>query len=244
MNIKVLILILFASLVFCSVAGAQSLDSLRTAAQNALDEGRFEDAELTALRGLRSAEAVDDLAEIPFRVVLATIYVAREQQGFALSEFRRIIAINPAFEMDPVLTSPKIITVFGQAKREYVEQVLSQPEAYRLPEADAKLSASWRSAVLPGWGQAYKQQKVKATVFGVLQAATLAAFVAFVFEADSRKDDYLAVNEYGNPIIEERYSDYRKAYRTRNLLGYLTLGVYLANYYDALYAPVRKNTNR
>lgn len=236
--------IIFACFLLCSVAGAQSLDSLRIAAQTAVDEGRFEDAELTALRGLRAAEAVDDLAEIPFRVVLATIYVAREQQGFALSEFRRIIAINPAFEMDPVLVSPKITTVFGQAKREYVEQVLSQPEAFRLPEADAKLSASWRSAVLPGWGQAYKQQKVKATVFAVLQAATLAAFLAYIFEADARKDDYLAITEHGNPLIEDRYADYRKAYRTRNILGYLSLGVYLANYYDALYAPVRTNTNR
>lgn len=83
------------------------MDSLRIAAQTAVDEGRFEEAELTALRGLRAADAVDDLAEIPFRFVLATIYVAREQQAFALAEFRRIIAINPAFEVDPVLTSPK-----------------------------------------------------------------------------------------------------------------------------------------
>ncbi len=231
-------------MLLCSVGHAQSLDSLRIAAQTAVEEGRFEEAELTALRGLRSAEAVDDLAEIPFRVVLATIYVAREQQGFALAEFRRIIAINPAFDMDPVLTSPKIITVFGQAKREYVEQVMSQPEAFRLPEADAKLSASWRSAMLPGWGQMYKQQKVKGTMFGVLQAATLAAFVTFIFEADARKDDYRAINEYGNPLIEERFADYRRAYRTRNILGYLMLGVYLVNYYDALYAPVRKSPKR
>lgn len=241
--IKTLILFL-TCIVLCSVADAQSLDSLRMAAQIAVDEGRFEDAELTALRGLRSAGAVDDLAEIPFRVVLATIYVARDQQGFALSEFRRIIAVNPAFEMDPVLTSPKIITVFGQAKREYVEQVLSQPEAFRLPEADAKLSASWRSAILPGWGQVYKQQKVKATVFGVLQAVTLVAFVASIVETKSRKDDYLGIHDYNSPLIEERYNDYRSAYRARNILGYLTLGVYIANYYDALYAPVRKNTNR
>jgi len=236
---------LFTALTFillCSAVTAQTLDSLRIAAQTAVDEGRFEEAELTALRGLRAAESVDDLAEIPFRFVLATIYVAREQQGFALSEFRRIIAINPAFEVDPVLTSPKIVTVFGQAKREYVEQVLSQPEAFRLPEADAKLSASWRSAILPGWGQVYKQQRVKATVFGVLQAVTLTAFVISIIETNSRKNDYLDVNVYGSPLLEERYNDYKSAYRTRNILGYLTLGIYLTNYYDALYAPVRKNT--
>lgn len=223
-------------------ASAQPLDSLRRAAQTAVEEGRYEEAELSALRGLREAENVDDLAEIPFHVVLATIYVAREQQEFALSEFRRIVTINPAFEMDPVLTSPKILEVFRAAKREYADRVLSQPEAYRLPEANAKLAASWRSAVLPGWGQAYKQQKAKGAVFGVLQAVTLAAFVAYVIETDARKDDYLAVNEYGNPLIEERYNDYRSAYRTRNLLGYLTLAVYLANYYDALYAPVKKHS--
>lgn len=235
------ILFAIACIVFCSVAQAQPLDSLRRAAQTALDEGQFEEAELTALRGLREAEGVDDLAEVPFRVVLATIYVARDQTGFALAEFRRIVAINPAIEMDPVLTSPKIIEVFGTAKREYVDQVMSQPEAFRLPEADAKLSASWRSALLPGWGQAYKQQRIKASTIGVVQLITLAAFVAFAVEADSRKNDYLSIEEYGSPLIEERYNDYRSAYRTRNILGYLTLGVYLANYYDALYSPVRKS---
>lgn len=218
----------------------QTLDSLQRAAQTALDEGRFEEAELTALRGLRQAETVDDLAEVPFRVVLATIYVAREQSEIAYAEFRRILVIHPAFEMDPVLTSPKIIEVFQSAKRDYMDQVLSQPEAYRLPEANAKVAASWRSAVLPGWGQAYKQQKAKAAVFSVLQVITLGAFVAYIFETDARKDEYLAIGDYGSPLIEERYNDYRSAYRTRNLLGYLTLGVYLANYYDALYAPVRK----
>ncbi|MBK6765482.1 MAG: hypothetical protein IPG71_03905 [bacterium] len=223
-----------------TLAQSQPLDSLQRAAQAALDAGRSEEAQLTALRGLREAESVDDLAEVPFRVVLATIYVARDQGEFAFAEFRRILVINPAFEMDPVLTSPKIIEVFRNAKREYMDRVLSQPEAYRLPEANAKVAASWRSAVLPGWGQAYKQQKTKAAVFTVVQAITLGAFVAFIFEADARKDEYLAVHEYGSPLIEERYNDYRSAYRTRNLLGYLSLGVYLANYYDALYAPVRK----
>ncbi|MCB9357637.1 MAG: hypothetical protein H6505_03600 [Calditrichaeota bacterium] len=226
----------------CTSVRADTLDSLRNAAQTAVDEGRYEEAELSALRGLREAESIDDLAEIPFHVVLATIYVARTQTDFALNEFRRVVAINPAYEMDPVLTSPKILEVFGTAKREYVEKVLSQPEVFRLPEADARLSASWRSAILPGWGQIYKQQKVKGTVFAVLQTVTLAAFVAYAFETSARKNDYLDLTEYGSPLIEERYNDYRSAYRTRNLLGYLALGVYIANYYDALYVPVRKDS--
>lgn len=76
----------------------------------------------------------------------------------------------------------------------------------------------------------------------VLQAVTLGAFVYYIFETDARKDDYLALHDYGSPLIDERYNDYRSAYRTRNVLGYVTLGVYLANYYDALYAPVRKHS--
>ena len=79
---------------------------------------------------------------------------------------------------------------------------------------------------------------------GAVEAATLAAFVAYALETNKRKNEYLDIHEYGTPLIDERYNDYRAAYRTRNILGYLTLGVYLANYYDALYAPVRKNTNR
>jgi predicted Zn-dependent protease len=231
--------VLAALLVAVNSVHAQGLDSLRQVAQSAFDEGRFEEAELSALRGLREAESIDDLAEIPFRVVLGSVYVARNQTGFALAEFRRVIAINPAFDLDPVLTSPKILEVFGQAKREYIEQVLSQPEAYRLPESDAKHQASWRSALLPGWGQQYKQHKVKGAVFSLAQVVTLAAFVAMAIETSNRKDDYLSLHEYDPARLDDRYNSYQSAYRTRNILGYVTLAVYLANYYDALYAPVR-----
>ena len=74
-------------------------------------------------------------------------------------------------------------------------------------------------------------------LFIAAQALSLAALIVMQVETTHRRDDYTRFKEYG-PVIEERYRDYRRAYQTRNMIGYITLGIYFANYVDALLAPV------
>jgi len=100
------------------------------------------------------------------------------------------------------------------------------------------MAASLRSLVLPGWVQYYTQQKIKGTAFAVAQIVSLAALIVLQAEADRRHDDYLAIREFNSPIVEDRYQEYRRAYRMRNAVGYVTLGIYILNYLDALYTPV------
>jgi hypothetical protein len=220
--------------------GPTTPDSLLGAAQRHYDNGDFDLAELAALRGLRSAAGLDEFERIKYHALLGFVYVAKEQRDAAIQEFVAVLEVNPRYEPDPVTTSPKILEVFRQAKADYMLRVSTEPAVHRMPQADARLAASWRSLAAPGWGQIYKDQKVKGAVVIAAQVLSLAVLVYMQSEVHRRHDDYLALKIYGDPNIDDRYQEYRRAYQTRNAVGYITLGIYVANYLDALYVPVRK----
>ncbi len=237
-NLIIILVSLFLSAsVFAQIT--EEGDRLFVEAQAAYDDGRYDDAELSALRGVREVED-DPLATIPFHLLLGFVYVARDQTDDAHREFSKVVAINPAYELDPVMTSPKILEVFRSAKKDYIDNWLSQPQIYRMPQADVRLAASARSLVLPGWGQYYKDQRIKGTVFTAFQVLSVAALAVLQAEVNRRHDDYLSIREHNNPFVEDRYQEYRRAYRARNAAGYFALGVYILNYLDALYTPVAK----
>ncbi len=215
-------------------------DSLYHIAQAAYDDGDFNTAELATLRGLREAEGLDELDKLKFHLLLGFVYVARDQNDVARNEFFRVVSVNPAYELDPVTTSPKIVEVFREARNEYLARVASEPAIYRMPQADVRLAASWRSLVLPGWGQVYKEQDVKGAAFAAAQVLSLAALIFMQTEVNRRHDDYLRIKGHDDPNVEDRYQEYRRAYQTRNVVGYITLSLYLVNYLDALYYPVFK----
>jgi hypothetical protein len=215
-------------------------DSLFEMAQARYDDGDFDGAELAALRGLRLAADLDELGRLNFHLLLGFVYVARDQRANALQEFNHVLVVNPAYDLDPVQTSPKIMEVFRQARSDYLLKVASEPAVYRMPQSDVRLAASWRSLLAPGWGQFYKKQDTKGSAFAAAQILSLAALIYMQTETNRRHSDYLDKKVYGDPGIENAYNLYHQAYRTRNVFGYVTLGIYVINYLDALYYPVFK----
>lgn len=214
-------------------------DSLFQRAQTLYDDGNFDGAELTALRGLRMASDLDELGQMKYHLLLGFVYVARDQKDNALQEFNLVLIANPRYELDPVQTSPKIMDVFRQARNDYMLRVTSEP-FYGKVQSDVRLSASWRSLLVPGWGQFYKKQDTKGSALIAAQVLSLAALIYMQVETNRRHDDYLSKKTYGDPNIEDAYNEYRYAYQVRNVVGYVTLGIYLTNYIDALYYPVFK----
>ncbi len=222
----------------CAFAQTTVVDSLYSVALTAYEDGSFEAAELAALRGLREAADLDELDKIKFHVILGFVYVARDQNDAGRQEFFHVLTVNPAYELDPVMTSPKILDIFRQARADYMLRVASEPAIYRMPQADVRLAASWRSLVLPGWGQFYKQQPVKGSAIIAAQILSLGALIFMQTEVNRRHDDYLKIRAYDDPNVDDRYSEYRRSWQIRNVVGYITLGIYAMNYLDALYYPV------
>ena len=225
---------------FSLYAQVTPADSLFEMAQTRYEDGDFDGAELAALRGLRLAADLDELGKLKFHLLLGFVYVARDQRENALQEFNHVLVANPAYDLDPVQTSPKIMEVFRQARNYYLLKVASEPAVYRMPQSDVRLAASWRSLLAPGWGQFYKKQDTKGSAFAAAQLLSLAALIYMQTETNRRHNEYLGKRAYGDPNIENAYNEYRHAYQVRNVVGYVTLGIYFVNYLDALYYPVFK----
>lgn len=224
----------------CVLGQTSPPDSLYRIAQTRYDDGDFDGAELAALRGLRVTEGTDPLDRLRFHLMLGFVYVARDQNADAVREFDSVFTANPAYHLDPVQTSPKILEVFDRAHTAYMDRITAIPERLRQPQADVRMAASWRSLVAPGWGQFYKKQDTKGSAIIAAQVLSLAALIYMQIETDNRHDDYKKIKDYGNPNVEDAYQDYQRAYRMRNVVGYVTLSIYTLNYLDALYAPVLK----
>jgi hypothetical protein len=219
-------------------------DSLFKIAQAAYDNGDFDISELVAMRGLRLVSDPNPFDRLKFHLLLGFVYVARDQRNYALEEFDSVLIINPRYDLDPIQTAPKILEVFRDARKIYMDRMINQPAVYRMPQADVRLAASWRSAVLPGWGQVYKKQDVKGAALASAQLLSLAALIAMQIEVNHLHSVYLGKKSYNDPTIESAYSEYRRSCRTRNVVGYVALGIYVVNYLDALYTPVFHNKSK
>jgi tetratricopeptide (TPR) repeat protein len=58
----------------------------------------------------------DDLGRVRLEIVSATAYVALGQSDAALESLERALIANPGLELDPALTSPKVLAVFRVAR--------------------------------------------------------------------------------------------------------------------------------
>jgi len=61
--------------------------------------------------------AAGDSIRVRLEIASATAYVALEQHDAALESLERALAADPDLELDPALTSPKVLAVFRAAQR-------------------------------------------------------------------------------------------------------------------------------
>ncbi len=93
------------------------------AADQLLREARFEEA-LARIEGIRGELAVFGAGDAGRRlrarteVVAATAYVALDREDAARECFRRALAAEPALDLDPATTAPKVLRVFRAVRAE------------------------------------------------------------------------------------------------------------------------------
>ncbi len=160
------------------------------------------------------------------------------QADSAKSHFLSLLTINPDYRFDPVNTSPKIIRVFKKIKKAFLQERLNEnSQAYvkYIFLEDRRPGAGWRSAVLPGWGQYYKNQRQRGKIFGgVFFAAGLISCTAAVME-NYYHNRYL--DSTAPTTINNNYSKYNFWFKTRRWSVYLTAAVWSISVADAFWFP-------
>ena len=85
-----------------------------------LRAARFEQALESAAEVRERLEARkgagDDQSHVRLEIASATAYVALGQSNAALESLERALIADPSLELDPALTSPKVLAVFRAAR--------------------------------------------------------------------------------------------------------------------------------
>ena len=211
---------------------AQNVSSVDSALQeiNSLyNAARYVDAELESRR-LREEPALTDSAKVLIEKWIAFSLIAQGKTSSARERFNSLLLIDPDFDLDPVLTSPKILSVFNDAKVKYLSWKKSQPDTLRTDAVGGAYAVSYRAVAFPGWEQLHQGRTTSGAIFLGAGIATLGGGIVFeIFRANAR-EEYLKATISSE--IKSKYDSYN-FYRSAEIYSFISFGIiYVASELD------------
>ncbi len=219
-----LIFMLTCSLFAFAWGQRTQVDSLLNAAEVAFNEGAYENAELIAHR-LLDSQVLHDADRIACERLIASSLIAQGKPRSAREHFISILKINPSFELDPVLTSPKILTVFTETKIQFASAKNIGP-TLRANKNPLNPSITYRALLFPGWEQIHRGRVQTGTAFAALGAISLGTAVTAELLRSSARRDYLSATSPDDIAAKYRiYNRYSHAETYSFILFALTYAV-------------------
>ena len=227
--------ILFISIFFVNISLAQLTDANQV---RVLYETLEFDKAIDAGQDLLNSNARLDRGELlTIHQYMALSFYNLGKIDSARTHFLSLLSIDPAFELDPIKVSPKIIAFFNQLKQEIPSHAEDRDIAHTkyIFVEDLRPGAAFRSIILPGWGQIYKHQKMRGYIIGGAFIASLAATgISLYLEKDNR-DKYLGSTTLTD--IEKNYQTYNDWFKRRKFFTVSTVCIWAAAVVDALFIP-------
>ena len=217
-----------ALVLFGSIASGQTADSTLKAANGLYNAGAYESAELAARRLMEQGPIADSIRTQAEQIIAFSL-VAQGKTDLAREHFESILSLNPSFELDPVLTSPKILTVFQEAKLRsgVARTMVPSPGIVDSPEA---ANITFRAVLFPGWEQYYRGRTTVGLALAGAGILTLGSGIAFeILRAPARKDYLDAVQPSD---IAAKYQTYNRYYRGEVYSFIAFAAVYVASEFD------------
>ena len=215
-------------------AQSSERDSAMTAIQKLYNDGQYAQAELEARRLAESISA-DDSARIGPEKMIAFSLVALGRNSSARDHFLAILRIDPTFDLDPLLTSPKILASFLEAKSS-VEAQRRPPEESAAHGGASRLSVpTFRVILFPGWEQLYEGRTTPGYVFAGAGAITLGGGITYEILRASARRDYLSARTTTD--IQSKYETYNRYYKSENFFFLAFALAYVASEIDVFTAP-------
>ncbi len=194
-----------------------SRDSTLSGIKSLYDGGSYIEAELQARRQLED-RTVSDSARIQLEKYLAFSLVAQGKNHAAADHFIKALRIDSGFTLDPVLTSPKILTVFEAARSEFASQEkknLSKEESNRPTERSLQQveGPTFRAILFPGWDQLYRGRQTKGLILLTAGALTAVSAISFSYLRTRAEEKYLSATTPA--LATSRYADYNFFYKAQ-----------------------------
>jgi hypothetical protein len=228
-------LICFLALLAAQNLSAQSavrLDSLVGLVRGLYEQGSYLSSEVEARR-LLDNRSVPDSLRVRAEQYLAFSLIAQSKNAGAVDHLVTILRIDSTFSLDPVLTSPKILSVFADAYKQYESLKLSERSLVRREQQPQGHSVTFRTVLFPGWDQTYQGRTAKGyTLIGV-GILSLGATFYFDRERRSAQDDYLAANT--PELAASRYTRYNNFHKAEYYSLAAFIAIYIYSQFDAFF---------
>jgi hypothetical protein len=188
------------------LAPAQTaFDSALRLVDSLYSAGSYAQAELEARRLLEN-DLLSDSLRIASEQWVAFSLVAQEKTSLAKEHFLAILRRQPSHELDPILTSPKILAVFNDARATYLAARGQEPDSSLASAGRPMEGITFRTIVFPGWEQWYHGRTPTGPILVGAGVATLGSAITMAFLRKSAHQDYLAATEPAD--IESKYNTY------------------------------------
>lgn len=233
--LRLAIFSLFFIMCLPPVAEAQEeldADSAGALVESLYERGSFLSAELEARRLLERSDLSDSL-RVAGEQYLAFSLVAQGKNSSAREHFITILLIDSTYSLDPVLTSPKIMSVFNQAYDRYLVMRSDQNTPQVMPPPVESAGVTFRTLIFPGWEQIHQGKKTKGYIIAGAGAASLGSFVMFDLLRRSARDDYLSATTPES--ASSKYQVYNRYYKAQVYSGIVFVAVYFYSQFDAFF---------
>jgi hypothetical protein len=235
MTRRLLIVLIILSCVCMSLSFAQngSLHAAFLTIDSLYNSGAYLSAEVEARRLFEYAN-LNDTAYAEIHKFIAFSLIAQGKSELAKERFAMLLSLFPAYSLDPVLTSPKILIIFNEAKRAFLSSKKTNPETIKIPTDASGLPISFRTILFPGWEQLYAGRKTSGTIFLCTGILTLGGGLTFEILRISARQDYLS--ERNTLIINEKYNTYNRYYKAE-IVSFVAFAItYIASELDVFAA--------
>lgn len=189
-------------------------DSTLAAIKSLYDNGSYISAELQARRILEDRR-VNDTLRVQLEKYLGFTLVAQGKNESAEEHFINALRIDSNLTLDPVLTSPKILSVFEAAKAQYRMEIAKKESEVGGQSRNLvafSRGPTFRAILFPGWDQLYRGRRTKGYVLLGAGAAAAVTAIASDFLRRDAKTNYL--NASTPAMAESRYNTYDLYYKT------------------------------
>jgi len=187
--------------------GSARSDSAVSEIKRLYEQGSYVPAELEGRRFLEYPDVSDSL-RVQVEKYIAFSLIAQDKPQSAESHFWIILQRDSSFNLDPQLTSPKILSIFQKMRERYfaVRQLPSEPEH----ASSSPYAVTFRSVIFPGWEQLYQGRTNSG--YALLSGGVLEVILTVYCDVQRRdaRSSYLQAST--KELATERYTKYNRYY--------------------------------
>jgi hypothetical protein len=184
---------------------------------------------------LLSKGILSDSLTIDVYIMRAVALYSMGDDASTRKSFENILKIRRNYTPDPAQISPKLISIFGEVKADFLKNnplpisdsdTTQQSIPVKLFSQERIRGLVLENLVMPGIAQFQLGKNPKGILLSAASTINLGAMIYYLVNTKNKENDYL--NETDKLLIQEKYSIYNDSYKIRNtlIISYALIWIY------------------